>query len=135
MAIPLDDLPASFLASLDEFQLGILTDVRSDGSPHATVVGFTYDPDQRVARVITRSTSHKARHIGDGGPVTLTQQDGRFWMTLEGKARVATDMAEIEEAKRRYTARYGREASSAIDAAIVVDVHRAYGMYAPPDGH
>ena len=53
-------LPPDVVAFLRERHLGTLTTLRADGSPHVSAVGFTYDADARVVRIITRAASVKA---------------------------------------------------------------------------
>ena len=53
MAIDLDDVSGEVLAFLQEYHLATLTTMRADGSPHVVAVGFSYDVELRVVRVIT----------------------------------------------------------------------------------
>ena len=55
MSLDLDALAPEVLAFLGEYHLATLTTLRADGSPHVVPVGFSYDPDERLVRVITRS--------------------------------------------------------------------------------
>ncbi|MEV6962875.1 TIGR03618 family F420-dependent PPOX class oxidoreductase [Streptomyces sp. NPDC051207] len=109
------DPDASYLAFWRERHLCTLTTPRPDGTPHVVPVGVTYDPGERLARVITRGTSAKAAHVRaagpDGAPVAVCQVDGRRWATLEGRARVRTEPDRVAEAERRYAERYGRQPS------------------------
>ncbi|MER6353030.1 TIGR03618 family F420-dependent PPOX class oxidoreductase [Streptomyces sp. NPDC001634] len=103
---------ASYLRFWREKHLCTLTTLRPDGSPHVVPVGVTYDPEARLARVITNKASAKVGHVtaagADGAPVAVCQVDGRRWATLEGRASVSTDPERIAEAERRYAERYGR---------------------------
>src|SRR4051795_356322 len=85
-------LPEPVLAFLDERHLATLATLRPDGSPHVVAVGFTWDAEAGVARVITFAPSRKARNVlaRPGGRVAVCQVDGPRWLTLEGPA-VATD--------------------------------------------
>jgi PPOX class probable F420-dependent enzyme len=110
---PLDPTVQAFLA---ERHLGVLTTLRADGSPHAVPVGFAYDPDDHRVRIITQTTSVKARNAARSGRATVTQVDGRRWLTLEGAVDAYT---------RRYHApRPGREATR---GAIEILVDRILG--------
>ncbi|MEU7468799.1 TIGR03618 family F420-dependent PPOX class oxidoreductase [Streptomyces sp. NPDC044984] len=106
------DPDASYLSFWREKHLCTLTTLRPDGTPHLVPVGVTYDPEARLARVITSGTSAKARHVraagAEGAAVAVCQVDGRRWATLEGRAVVRTDRERVAEAERRYTERYGR---------------------------
>lgn len=129
MGHDLDALPASFLASLDERVLGTLATTRRDGSPHVVAVGLMYDADARVARIVTRRTSVKARNVLATGRAAVCQFDGRGnWFTLEGTARVVTDPAVHDAAKQAYLDRYGGP-DLPTDAVIEIDVDRAMGMW------
>ena len=67
MALDLSALPAEVLAFLAERHLASLTTLRADGSPHVVPVGFSYDPAERLVRVITRSGSQKVANARRGG--------------------------------------------------------------------
>ncbi|KOT42034.1 nitrilase [Streptomyces caelestis] len=106
------DPDASYLGFWREKHLCTLTTLRPDGTPHLVPVGVTYDPEARIARVITSGTSAKARHVraagARGAAVAVCQVDGRRWATLEGRAVVRADRESVAEAERRYAERYGR---------------------------
>ncbi len=63
MAYDPQRLPDEVLAFLDERHLATLTTLRPDGSPHVVAVGFTWDDDAGLARVITFAPSRKARNV------------------------------------------------------------------------
>ncbi|MGN9843932.1 pyridoxamine 5'-phosphate oxidase family protein [Nonomuraea sp. H19] len=94
----------SFLA---EPHVATLTTLRPDGSPHVVAVRFTWDADAAIARVLTVSTSRKARNLAAPGRTALCQVEGFRWVTLEGAATVSDDPRQVAEAARRYTERYG----------------------------
>ncbi|GAA4002621.1 TIGR03618 family F420-dependent PPOX class oxidoreductase [Streptomyces sp. NBC_01352] len=102
---------APYLSFWRERHLCTLTTPRPDGSPHVVPVGVTYDPEGRLARVIADKKSTKVRNILAAGPagtpVAVCQVDGRRWATLEGRAFVRTEAAQVAEAERRYEERYG----------------------------
>ncbi|MGE3620608.1 MAG: pyridoxamine 5'-phosphate oxidase family protein [Acidimicrobiia bacterium] len=100
------ELTDADLAFLSEAHLATLTTLRPDGSPHVVAVGFSYDPDRAVARVITFASSAKARHAGAGGRAAVSQVDGGRWLTLEGTARLAAAPDEVAAAVAAYAARY-----------------------------
>src|SRR3569833_2993776 len=104
------ELPRRLSAEATEFlrerHLATLSSLRSDGSPHVVPVGFTWDADRRLARVITDGASGKARLAASGGRVALCQVDGRRWLTLEGVSTVSADPARVAEAVARYAERY-----------------------------
>lgn len=93
-----------------ERHIGTLTTLRRDGSPHVVPVGVTLDLDTAIARVITSSTTAKARHVraagAEGARVAVSQVDRGRWSTLEGRAVVRDDAAAVADAEERYAARY-----------------------------
>lgn len=94
------------LEFLRERHLATLTSIRADGTPHVVPVGFTWDPDRNLARVITDGASSKARLAAAGGRVALCQVDGRRWLTLEGTSEASGDRTRVAEAVARYAERY-----------------------------
>ncbi|MET9124310.1 TIGR03618 family F420-dependent PPOX class oxidoreductase [Streptomyces sp. NPDC004528] len=122
---PRDPDPA-YLAFWRERHLCTLTTLRADGSPHVVPVGVTYDPEAGLARVITRGSSAKAKHVtaagAEGARVAVCQVDGRRWATLEGRATVSADPSRVAEAERRYAERYGRTPSPN-PARVVIEIN------------
>ncbi|MGW2746982.1 pyridoxamine 5'-phosphate oxidase family protein [Streptomyces sp. NPDC001450] len=121
-----------YLAFWRERHLCTLTTLRPDGSPHVVPVGVTYDPEARLARVITNKTSAKVSHIlaaePEGARVAVCQVDGRRWATLEGRAYVRTEPERVAEAERRYAERYHREpAENPSRVVIEIELERALG--------
>ena len=106
-----------------ERHLATLTSLRRDGTPHVVPVGFTWDADRRLARVITDGASMKARIAAGGGRVALCQVHGRHWITLEGTSTVSRDRTRVAEAVARYAQRYRtpRENPNRVVIEIAVD--------------
>jgi PPOX class probable F420-dependent enzyme len=124
---------APYLTFWQERHLCTLTTLRPDGTPHVVPVGVTYDPEARLARVITNKSSAKVSHIRDAGPdgarVAVCQVDGRRWATLEGRARVSTEPERVAEAVRRYATRYGRMPAPNPDRVVIeIELTRAMGQ-------
>ena len=115
------------LAFVRERHLAVLVTIRDDGSPHAVPVGFTWDDETGVARVITSGTSVKARNVRALPTCALTQVDGRRWLTLEGAARVRADPSSVADAERRYTERYRPPRENPRRVVIEIDVTRVLG--------
>lgn len=125
MAIDPHDLPAGTSAFLAEYHLASLTTFRPDGSPHVVPVGFTYDPQAGLARVITWEASRKARNVAaaPGARAALCQVDGGRWLTLEGPASVTADPDRVSAAVAGYAGRYRQpgERQDRVAIEIVVD--------------
>ncbi len=105
---------------LTERHLASLTTMRADNTPHVVAVGFTWDPDTSLVRVITWSGSRKARNVAErpGSPAAVCQVDGGRWLSLEGTATVTDEPARVAEAVRRYTERY-REPKMRDDRVVI----------------
>ena len=128
MAHDLETLGPDVLAFLAERHLATLTTLRDDGTPHVVPVGVTYDPEERLARVITSGTSAKARHVREGqARVAVCQVEGRRWLTLEGSAVVRDDHAAVAEAERRYAERYRTPRENPARVVIEISVDRILG--------
>ncbi|WP_041298398.1 pyridoxamine 5'-phosphate oxidase family protein [Ilumatobacter coccineus] len=131
MALDVDDLSDEVLEFLRERHLATLTTLRTDGSPHVVAVGFSYDPDAKVARVITWATSQKAVNAGRmaaaGQRAAVSQVDGGRWLTLEGRVRLVTDPEQVRPGIEGYARRY-REPKERDDRAVVeIDVDKILG--------
>jgi len=107
--------------------LATLTTLRDDGSPHVVPVGFTWDDEERLARVICSRGSVKARNAGRGGRAVLCQVDGRRWLSLEGTATLLTDPAAVADAEERYALRYRTPRPNPDRVVLVVAVDRVLG--------
>ena len=128
MAHDLHDLGDELLSFLSERHLATLTTLRPDGTPHVVPVGVTYDPEARLARIITSGTSAKAKHVREGQPrVAVCQVEGRRWVTLEGVAVVRDDHEAVAEAERRYAERYRQPRVNPARVVIEIAVDRILG--------
>jgi PPOX class probable F420-dependent enzyme len=121
------DLNADALELLTARHLATLTTLRTDGSPHVVPVGFTWDPERSLARVITSGTSVKARLAARGGRVAICQVDGGRWLTLEGTSSVSADPAAVADAVARYAARYRQPRVNPARVVVEVAVTRVLG--------
>ncbi len=127
MALDLDDLGPEVLSFLRERHLATLTTLRSDGSPHVVPVGFGYDPDERVVRVISFAGSQKVVNASRGDRAAVSQVDGGRWLTLEGEVRLVTDPAGVALAVAAYAERYQQPKQRHDRVAIEIDVDRIMG--------
>ncbi len=128
MSLEVAALDDETLAFLTERHLATLTNVRADGTPHVVPVGFTYEPETRLARVITGGGSVKARLAARPGAVgALCQVDGRRWLTLSGPIHVERDPGAVADAVERYAQRYRQPRENPERVVLVVEVERILG--------
>jgi F420H(2)-dependent biliverdin reductase len=133
MALDPAALPEAVLGFLAEHHLGTLTTLRPDGSPHVVAIGFTFDADAGLARIISFAPSRKVRNLLGGATVphcrraAVCQVDGGRWLTLEGPAVVTDDPGRVAEAVRRYAERYRPPGPRDDRVAIEIAVDRVLG--------
>jgi PPOX class probable F420-dependent enzyme len=106
MSFQSSDLTPSQLEFMLENHLATLTTLRADGSPHVVPVGFTFDTDNNIVRVITFAKSMKARHAAQGGRAVVSQVDRGRWITLEGTVQLRTEAEIVAKAVEAYAGRY-----------------------------
>ena len=117
-------LGADALAFLAERHLATLTTLRADGSPHVVPVGFTFDVERGIVRVITFAGAVKARNAARGGRAAVGQVDGARWITLEGVARVTADPLDVAAAVAAYAVRYRQPKERPDRVAIEITIDR-----------
>ncbi|MBB5917042.1 PPOX class probable F420-dependent enzyme [Nocardia transvalensis] len=100
------ELSPAALEFVTERHLATISTLRAKGTPHVVAVGFTWDPEAGIARVICDGGSAKVRNVRRSGCAAVSQVDGARWLTLEGPAEVLTEPAEVADAEQRYTRRY-----------------------------
>ena len=128
MALDPGALPQEVLDFLRERHLATLTTLRPDGTPHVVAVGFTFDADARLVRVITNGTSRKAAHVRQGSPrAVVAQVDGPRWLALEGVPVVSDDPDRVAEAVRRYGERYRVPGVNPQRVVVEIAVDRVLG--------
>ena len=96
------------IAFLAERHLATLSLVTTEGDVHVTPVGFTWDDEAGLVRVITFAASKKTRLLDAAGTLqaAVCQVDGGRWLALHGPATVTGDPAVCADAVRRYGERY-----------------------------
>jgi PPOX class probable F420-dependent enzyme len=128
MALDPGALPDDVSLFLRERHLATLTTLRPDGTPHVVAVGFTWDPEQQLVRVITNGTSRKVAHVRAGSPrAVVAQVDRARWLSLEGVPTVSDDPARVAEAVRRYAERYRPPAENPRRVVVEIAVDRVLG--------
>lgn len=113
-------LEPAITAFLTERHLASLTTMRADNTPHVVAVGFTWDPEESLVRVITWAGSRKARNVAErpGSPAAVCQVDGGRWLSLEGTATVTDEPERVRQAVERYAGRY-REPKQREDRVVI----------------
>jgi F420H(2)-dependent biliverdin reductase len=120
-------LPPAVQDFLAERHLATLTTLRPDGSPHVVAVGFTWDGEARVVRVITSRGSAKVRHARAGGRAVVCQVEGRRWVSLEGTVEVHDDPASVAEGEAHYAVRYRTPRENPERVVLLIRVDRVLG--------
>ena len=120
-------LPTSTLEFLAEYHLASLTTLRADGSPHVVPVGCSYDPAERLVRIITFEGSQKVANARRGGRSAVSQVDGGRWLTLEGTISASTDPERVAAAVAGYAARYRQPGEREDRVALEIAVDRVLG--------
>ncbi len=120
----LDDAVLTFLS---ERHLASLTTLRADGSPHVVPVGFGYDAEARIVRIISFAGSQKVVNALRGGRAAVSQVDGGRWLTLEGTVTATDDAERVAAAVAAYAARYREPSERADRVAIEIKVDRILG--------
>ena len=114
---------------LTERHLASLTLLRPDGTPPVTAVGFTWDSQAQLARVITWSGSMKSKLLiqSPESRAVVCQIDGGRWLSLEGPAVVTSDEARCKQGTERYAQRYRIPKERPDRTVIEISVDRILG--------
>lgn len=107
-----------------ERHLATLSTLRADGTPHVVAVGFTWDPEAGIARVITNNGSVKVNNVRRSGYAAVSQVDGPRWLTLEGPATILEDPDSVADAVERYAGRYRQPRENPTRVVIAITVKR-----------
>jgi len=127
MSFQSSDLTSSQLEFMRENYLATLTTLRPDGSPHVVPVGFTFDIESNIVRVITFAKSMKARHAAQGGRAVVSQVDRGRWITLEGTVRLRTEADIVAQAVKAYANRYRQPKIREDRVVIEITVDKVMG--------
>lgn len=122
-----DGITPEMLTFLAEYHLASLTTMRADGTPHVVPVGFSYDHDARVVRIITFPSSTKYKNALRGGRGVVSQVDGGRWLTLEGTVSGTNDAVRVAAAVTGYAGRYRQPGEREDRVAIEIAVDRIMG--------
>ena len=114
-----------------ERHLASLTIVTRTGRPHVTPVGFTWDQEAKIIRVITWAGSTKAKLL-ERSPEPLRaavcQVDGGRWITFEGNAIVSDNHERCQAGTSRYAERYSPPKDRGEDRRVIeISIDRVLG--------
>ncbi len=123
------DLNEEVQSFLYERHLASLTLLRADGSPHVSAVGFTWDFDAQLVRVITWAGSMKSQILfkSPRTRAAVCQIDGGRWLSLEGTALVTADPLRCLEGTQRYAQRYRMPQERSDRTVIEISVDKILG--------
>ncbi|MFI1917797.1 PPOX class F420-dependent oxidoreductase [Nocardia sp. NPDC020380] len=110
---------------LAERHIATVSTLRANGTPHMVAVGFTWDPEAGIARIITDRSTVKVKNVRRTGYAAVSQVDGARWLTLEGPATVLEDADSVTAAEQRYTGRYKTPRENPTRVVIAITVTRA----------
>ena len=81
---------ANMLEFLAQNTWGVLATLKSDGRPHVSNVGYSYDPEAQLVRVSVTADRAKTRNIRRDPRVTLhvASKDFWTWIAVEGTAEL-----------------------------------------------
>jgi PPOX class probable F420-dependent enzyme len=122
-----DAITPEMLTFLAEYHLASLTTMRADGTPHVVPVGFSYDHEARVVRIITFPSSTKYKNALRGGRGVVSQVDGGRWLTLEGTVSGTSEAQCVAAAVSGYAGRYRQPGEREDRVAIEIAVDRIMG--------
>lgn len=131
MALTPAELSPTVVEFLRERHLATFTTLRRDGSPHVVPVGFTWDEEALVARVIASRMSAKVVQARAGRRAAVSQVEGRRWLTLEGTTHVVEDPEAVRDAEARYAVRYRQPRPNPQRVVVVLTVDRVLGASWP----
>jgi F420H(2)-dependent biliverdin reductase len=109
--------------------LASLTTLRADGSPHVVPVGYTYDPETHVVRIISSDATQKVVNADRAGRAVVCQVDGAHWVSLEGTTSVARDPESVTDASARYAAKYQPPRENPRRVVLLLSVDRVLGRF------
>lgn len=121
------ELAPAALDFVTERHLAILATHARDGSIHGVPVGFTWDAEAGLVRIITGGGSQKVANIRRDGTATVSQVDGRHWISLSGTADISSDADVVADAVERYSRRYRQPRENPERVAILLRVEKVLG--------
>ncbi len=106
--------PAALWSLLETSNRGVLITIRRDGRPQASNIGYAYDPQTRIARIISPSTRAKAINLRRDPRAALHVQNAEdtLWLVADGDAELSPVCTSPDD-------EIGRE---------LISIYRGYGM-------
>ena len=129
------DLQQNYREFLENPYYIVATTLRSDGSPHNTVVWVDVDDDG--VSINTTAGGAKARHVRDDPRMAImvvNPQNGYHWLSINGRGELTTDGADaqIDRLSKKYLGQYPypyrRPGEERVSIRIHADRIEGYGF-------
>lgn len=114
-----------------ERHLATLTTLTRAGRPHTVPVAPVLDPERGDLRILTSRWSQKIRNViaAADGPAwaSVCQMDGRWWCTLDGRARVVSEPNAVADAEADHATRFRVPRPNRDRVVLVITIDSAKG--------
>ena len=127
MAYSLDNLPKSIEEFLSTRAFGSLNSIDETNNLHTAVVGFHFDKNKKIIRIISQKKSIKVKNIIQNNNVSLSQIRDNKWLSFIGTATIKYDQESIKLATDAYTLRYEKPSENPDRIAIEISVKKILG--------
>ncbi len=127
MAYSLDNLPKSIEEFLSTRAFGSLNSIDKTNNLHTAVVGFHFDKNKKIIRIISQKKSIKVKNIIQNNNVSLSQIRDNKWLSFIGTAIIKYDQESIKLATDAYTLRYEKPSENPDRIAIEISVKKILG--------
>ena len=127
MAYSLDNLPKSIEEFLSTRAFGSLNSIDKTNNLHTAVVGFHFDKNKKIIRIISQKKSIKVKNIIQNNNVALSQIRDNKWLSFIGTATIKYDQESIKLATNAYTLRYEKPSENPDRIAIEISVKKILG--------
>ena len=127
MAYSLDNIPKSIEEFLSTRAFGSLNSIDKTNNLHTAVVGFHFDKNKKIIRIISQKKSIKVKNIIQNNNVSLSQIRDNKWLSFIGTATIKYDQESIKLASDAYTLRYEKPSENPDRIAIEISVKKILG--------
>jgi general stress protein 26 len=127
MAYNISQLPESVDIFLATTSFGALSSIDVKGSLHTAVVGFHFNKDEKIIRIISNKDSQKVKNIQKNNQLSLCQVSGNKWISFFGTGIIHTTQQKVKEATNAYASRYQEPGDSTERIAIEIKIEKMLG--------